>query len=308
MCSEKIETQKRIVFTSEYGVDIGAHVFPTAKYTLVYNKLLADNLVRADEFIAPRPAEDEDILLVHNYRYVHKLKTGTLSSSDIMALEMPYSEALVRAFWLCAGGTILASRIALNTGIGVHIGGGFHHAFPDHGEGFCVLNDVAIAARVVQRRKLADKVLVVDCDVHQGNGTAFIFSNDKNVFTFSIHQANNYPFSKPPGDLDINLKDGSTDDEYIGHLEDNLPRVVREFSPDIIIYVAGADPYEHDLLGGLALSIDGLRKRDEYVLSLAKGNDIPVVTTFAGGYAARLEDTVEIHFNTVKTALDIFGL
>lgn len=306
MLSEKIEKPKKIVFTEKYGVDIGGHVFPTVKYGLIYERLMASGLVQPDVFVEPEPAEDEDILLVHTHDYVHKLKTGTLSKSEILTMELPYSKELAQASWLCAGGTILACRIAMETGLGIHLGGGFHHAFPDHGEGFCVFNDVAIAIKSLQKHGQVERILVVDCDLHQGNGTAVIFSRDKTVFTFSIHQAHNYPFYKPASDADINLPDGCRDNEYLEHLKVNLPDIIDNFSPGLIIYLAGADPYEHDQLGGLALSMDGLKKRDEYVLTLARKNRVPVAITLAGGYALQIKDTVQIHFNTVKTALEIF--
>ncbi len=299
------EKKRRIVYTPEYGVNIGAHVFPTEKYALVKERLIAENLARADDFIEPLEAQDDDLCLVHSSGYVHKLTTGTLSQQEIMKIELPYSRELVRAFRLCAGGTTLACRIGLETGLGIHLGGGFHHAFPDYGEGFCVINDIAVGAKTVQKQGLVKKILIVDCDVHQGNGTAFIFNDDNSVFTFSIHQTDNYPFHKPPGNLDIDLDDGCTDEQYLDALSHNLPGITSDFSPDMIIYVAGADPYKYDQLGGLDLSIEGLQKRDQYILGLALDSKIPIVITLAGGYAQKLEDTVQIHVNAVKTALEM---
>lgn len=296
------EIAAKIIYSGSYYVDIGEHVFPTIKYDLIYNRLIKDEKFSKDCFLSPKPAREEDVLLVHTKDYVQKLRTGSLSPSEIFTLELPYSEKLVKASWLNAGGTILTCRIALEEKVGVHLGGGFHHAFPDHGEGFCVLNDVAIGIRRAQADHDIQKVLVVDCDLHQGNGTAAIFRDDKDVFTFSIHQEDNYPFFKPSSDLDVGLPNGVGDDEYLRHLADNIPRIIREFKPDLIFYLAGADPYEDDQLGGLCLSMEGLRRRDKFIFGLAKENTIPIAVLLAGGYAHRIEDTVQIHCNTVKAA------
>jgi acetoin utilization deacetylase AcuC-like enzyme len=208
----------------------------------------------------------------------------------------------VRAVWLCAGGSILAGRLALQDGAAVNVGGGFHHAYPDHGEGFCVLNDFAIGIRRLQKDKVIARAMTVDCDVHQGNGTAAIFSGDHTVFTLSIHQENNYPYPKPPSTLDINLHDGVEDAEYLDELEKGLDLALREFQPDLIYYVAGADPYRDDQLGGLKLSIEGLERRDRLVFEKARAKNVPVAVTLAGGYARRVEDTIQIHTNTIRVA------
>lgn len=293
----------RLVYSKHYCVDIGQHVFPTVKYRLIYHKLIDEEKLSSSDFVEPEPAGDEDLFLVHTKEYVEKLKTGTLSAAEVLMLELPYSEELVRASYLCVGGTILASRIALETGVGIHIGGGFHHAFPDHGEGFCVFNDIAIGIKKMQKESRIRKALVIDCDLHQGNGTAFIFSKDETVFTFSIHQENNYPFFKPKSTLDIGLNDRAKDREYMDSLAKHIPRIISDFKPDMIVYAAGADPYKGDMIGNLALSIEGLKQRDRFIFETSKNYGIPVVTVLAGGYAQNYNDTVQIHFNTVMIGL-----
>jgi acetoin utilization deacetylase AcuC-like enzyme len=277
-------------------------VFPSIKYRLVKEKLLRDHIAEPGDFVEPPPASDDDIALVHHREYLRKLQSGKLSYLEVLRLEIPYSPELVRAVWLCTGGSILAGRLALEDGVGVNVGGGFHHAYPDHGEGFCVLNDFAVAIRRLQKDKTIEQAMTVDCDVHQGNGTAAIFGGDHTVFTLSIHQENNYPYPKPPSSLDINLRDGVGDEEYLRELTQGLDRALAEFSPDLIFYVAGADPYRDDQLGGLKLSLEGLEKRDRLVFGKASGRNIPVAVTLAGGYARQLEDTIQIHSNTVRVA------
>jgi acetoin utilization deacetylase AcuC-like enzyme len=286
------------VYSKDYYADIGEHIFPMEKYRLIHQDLLKEGFREAD-FVEPEPAKDEDVLLAHTEDYVRKLKTGTLSPSEILILELPYSPDLVKASWLGAGGTILAARNALKDGLGMNLAGGFHHAFPDHGEGFCVLNDVAIAIRSLQKDKEIERALVVDCDLHQGNGTAVIFQKDEAVFTFSIHQENNYP-PKEKSDLDIGLPDGANDELYLNYLKDNLPRLLEELKPGLILYLAGADPYKGDQLGGLALSIEGLKERDRIVIGEALKKKVPLAAVLAGGYALNKEDTVSIHSNTAK--------
>lgn len=294
----------KLVYHSGYNLDLGAHVFPARKYRLIRDGLVAKGIADPTDILAPEPAGDEDVLRVHTAEYVHKLKTGTLSASEQMRLELPFSRQIVDAFRLAAGGSILAARCALQNGFGLNIGGGFHHAFPDHGEGFCMLHDVAIAIRRMQADRAAARVLVVDADVHQGNGTAYIFATDSSVFTFSIHQARNYPEPKPPSDLDVNLEDGVGDHEYLRELRRGLDECFAQCSPDLIFYVAGADPYREDQLGGLSLTMAGLRQRDDLVLGEARRRGVPVAITLAGGYARNTEDTVRIHMNTVLAARD----
>jgi acetoin utilization deacetylase AcuC-like enzyme len=292
----------KLVYSDQYDLNLGSHVFPSVKYKLTKEKLLRDGLARPEDFVEPEPATDEDVRLVHDQHYVWKLKKAKLSYVEILRLEIPYSPELIHAVWLCAGGTILASRLALESGACVNIGGGFHHAYPDHGEGFCVIHDVAIAIRRLQKEKTIERAMTVDCDVHQGNGTAAIFALDPSVFTYSIHQANNYPYPKPPSSLDTHLHDGVEDEEYLAALEQGLDKALAEFQPDVIYYLAGADPYLEDQLGGLRLSLDGLERRDRLVFEKARAKEIPVAVTLAGGYARYVEHTIQIHTNTIRIA------
>ena len=292
----------KLVYSDQYDLNLGNHVFPSVKYRLVKERLLREGIARPEDLVEPAAASDQDIALVHDREYIRKLQAGKLSYLEILRLEIPYSSELIRAVWLCAGGSILAGRMALEDAICVNIGGGFHHAYPDHGEGFCVLNDIAIAARRLQKDGAIQRAITVDCDVHQGNGTAAIFAGDHTVFTLSIHQENNYPYPKPPSDLDINLEDGVGDDEYLARLEEGLDKSLTDFQPDLMVYVAGADPYREDQLGGLRLTQEGLEKRDRLVYEKARGKKIPVAVTLAGGYARKVEDTVLIHSNTVRIA------
>ncbi|MDP1854269.1 MAG: histone deacetylase [Candidatus Omnitrophota bacterium] len=291
-----------IIYSPEYEVDIGAHVFPTAKYRLIKESLLKEKAASENDFILPQKASIEEVGLVHTAAYIEKLKNASLSYAEILKLELPYSEKLVGASYLCAGGTILTSRYALKEKLSVHLGGGFHHAYADHGEGFCVFNDIAIAVRVLQKECLIKKALVVDVDLHQGNGTAAIFRGDKNVFTFSIHQENLYPYPKDKGSLNIGLSDGSGDEEYLGCLKEAFMRITEEFNPDFAVYLAGADPYKNDQLGNLDISLDGLKERDEFSLGYFCKNKIPAAIVLGGGYAFDIKDTVVIHSNTIKAA------
>jgi len=292
----------KLFYSDQYDLNLGDHVFPSVKYKLTRERLLREGVAAPGDFVEPEPASDEDVALVHHQEYIRKLKTGTLSYVEILRLEIPYSPQLIRAVWLCGGGSILAGRFALQEGVAVNVGGGFHHAFPDHGEGFCVLHDVAIGIRRLQKEKVIERAMTVDCDVHQGNGTADIFAADPTVFTFSIHQERNYPYPKPPGNVDINLADGAEDEEYLAALEQGLDQSLAEFEPHLIYYLAGADPYREDQLGGLKLSLHGLESRDRMVFEKARAKNIPVAVTLAGGYARNLEDTVRIHATTIRLA------
>ncbi len=292
----------KLVYSDQYDLNLGQHVFPSVKYKLTRDKLLQVGAVRAEDFVEPEPASDDDVRLVHDAHYVEKLKNAKLSYVEVLRLEIPYSPELMRAVWLATGGSILAGRLALRDGVAVNLGGGFHHAFPDHGEGFCVLHDVAIAIRRLQQEGVIRTAMTVDCDVHQGNGTASIFAADPSVFTFSIHQANNYPYPKPPSSLDVNLHDGTGDDEYLAELEHALDTWLPKFRPDLVFYLAGADPFREDQLGGLRISLDGLERRDRMVFEKARALSIPVAVTLAGGYARRVEDTIRIHSTTVRAA------
>jgi acetoin utilization deacetylase AcuC-like enzyme len=328
----------KLIYSDDYFLPIGAHVFPAEKYKRVHDRLLATGVAAPDDFVAPQAASDQDVLLVHTPGYVEKLQTGTLNPREQLELEVPYSRELVRAFWLAAGGSILAADHALKDGAAVSIGGGFHHAFPDHGEGFCLIHDVAIAIRRMQRDNKIHTAMTVDCDVHQGNGTAAIFAGTRTgsqhlpsvppephssredapgtkmrsshageVFTISLHQHNNYPAWKPASSIDVDLPDKIGDDDYLAWLDNALSSGLRQFTPDLLCYIAGADPYCEDQLGGLSLTIEGLKKRDELVFRVAKTRGIPVMVTYAGGYARDVEDTVTIHTNTVIAAKKVFS-
>jgi len=322
----------KLIYSPDYYLPIGSHVFPAAKYRMIHERLLATDIADEGDFLAPEPATDHDILLVHKPEYVHKLKTGTLSVREELEMEIPYSKDLVRAFWLAAGGSILAARRALQDRVAINIGGGFHHAFPDHGEGFCMIHDVAVAIRRLQHDDQIRTAMTVDCDVHHGNGTAAIFAGTRtpsdplpskaglplgagklrnahagDVFTISLHQHNNYPLWKPLSSIDVDLPDGIGDDAYLAWLGNALSSGLRQFEPDLLCYIAGADPYSEDQLGGLALTIEGLKRRDELVFRVARTRDIPVMVTYAGGYAQQVEDTVTIHCNTVIAAREVFA-
>jgi acetoin utilization deacetylase AcuC-like enzyme len=334
-----------LVYSARYHIDIGPHVFPTRKYQLVRARLLESGLVSPADVVEPSPASWDDLALVHTPGYLHAMREGTLSPTDVAQLELPWSQEMVDGFRLMVGGTVEAALMACGLkqfGIGnsefgmrscaqvhdaelhmadavpnskfqipnsklravCHIGGGLHHAFPNHGEGFCPFNDVAVAARVLQRRGLT-RIAIVDLDVHHGNGTAFIFNpehRDGRVFTFSMHQQHNYPMWKPRGSLDIGLPDGTGDETFLRELDRALPQVLAH-RPECVFYLAGADPYEDDQLGGLRLTKQGLRERDRMVVKAVRGAGVPLVVTLAGGYARRVEDTVDIHAATIEEVI-----
>ena len=295
----------QLVYHERYDLNLGPHVFPSQKFRLIYEMLLREGIATQEDFLRPSPASDEDLLRVHTADWVHKLKTGTLTASEVMKLEVPNSKELAEAVWLAAGGTILAGQSALRDGFGSNLSGGFHHAYPGHGEGFCAIHDVAVAIRKLQADGNIKKAMVVDTDVHHGNGTAAIFRNDATVFTISIHQENNYPAHKPPSSIDLNMDDRVDDDEYLGALIPAVQKALDEFRPEILFYVGGADPYCEDQLGGLSLTKEGLKRRDRQVFEKARRRKIPVATTLAGGYARRLEDTIRIHVNTILAAREV---
>jgi acetoin utilization deacetylase AcuC-like enzyme len=291
-----------VVWSPEYEVDIGPHVFPTRKYRLTRERLLGEGTLRESSFLLSEPASEEEIGLVHTPEYVRKIRSCDFEPWEILRMEVPFNPEIRDASFLCAGGTILTGHRALEEGVAVHLGGGFHHAFADHGEGFCIINDVAVAARVLLSQGAAERIVVVDLDVHQGNGTAHIFARDLNVFTLSVHQENNYPTPKPPSHLDLGLPDGTGDEAYLAVLKRHLPQVLEDHEPDLVLYLAGADPYREDQLGGLDLTISGLRARDELVMGEATSRGIGVGVLLAGGYALRPDHTVEIHCGTVRAA------
>jgi acetoin utilization deacetylase AcuC-like enzyme len=345
-----------IIYSPRYAIDIGLHVFPTRKYRMIHDELERRRSgLPPFRFIEPVPAAWQELALVHTADYLDKIRSGRLSREDVAQLELPWSREMVDGFRLMTGGSILAALIAAglhrrdsdvtappSPGIAIHIGGGLHHAFPNHGEGFCPFNDVAVAVRVLQSRGVR-RHAIVDLDVHHGNGTAFLFGGgprspvtrshadtrahpepdadgpsftgsmpsaarvdrEENVgdaFTFSMHQQHNYPMWKPQGSLDIGLPDGAHDRTYLTELERALPRVLAH-RPECVFYLAGADPYEDDQLGGLRLSKAGLRERDRMVVQTVRAAGLPLVITMAGGYARRVEDTVAIHAATIEEAL-----
>jgi acetoin utilization deacetylase AcuC-like enzyme len=296
----------RVFYTPRYYADIGeGHVFPIKKFELVRDRLLAEGTLSPSDIVEPREAAVEDVLLVHTEDYVTRLRAGALGEREIRRLGLPWSKALVRRSFLATSGTLGAARAALELGAASNLAGGTHHAFPDRGEGFCVLNDVAIAIRALRRDRLIRRAAVVDLDVHQGNGTAFIFENDREVFTFSMHGAKNYPLFKQRSSLDVELPDGTGDEEYLDALARNLPRAFGH-GPEIVFYLGGADPYAGDKLGRLALSIEGLRARDETALRECRARGVLVATVMSGGYASDIHDTVEIHCNTVRAVKAVF--
>jgi len=295
----------KLVYHDGYDLNLGAHVFPSQKYRMIRDRMLVEGFAEEEDFVAPQPATDDDLFLAHERGWITRLKCGTLDYLELMKLEIPYSQKMVDAFWLAAGGTTLAGRLALEAGVGFNIGGGFHHAYPGHGEGFCAIHDVAVAIRKLQQEKRIERAMVVDVDVHHGNGTAAIFIQDPSVFTLSIHQFHNYPSHKPPSTIDIHLEDGVGDEEYLARLGEACRRAFDEFRPQLLMYVAGADPYCQDQLGGLTLTLEGLRARDRLVLGLAREHNTPVAITLAGGYAIDVADTVTIHTNTAKVAAEM---
>jgi acetoin utilization deacetylase AcuC-like enzyme len=323
----------KLVYSEKYFLPIGEHVFRADKYRLVVDRLLQQGLADRSDLVEPSSASEQDIMLVHSPHYVNKLMEGSLSAREELQMEIPYSPQVVDAFMLHTGGSILAAERALEDGICCNIGGGFHHAFPDHGEGFCMMNDIAIAIRAMQKRGRIQRAMTVDCDVHQGNGTAAIFSKPvqsaptlpsaspqiatggrdetllgggQDVFTISLHQENNYPFVKPASSIDVNLPDGCSDEEYLAWLDNALSSGLRQFKPQLICYVAGADPFREDQLGGLNLTLEGLKRRDQLVFQVARAREIPIMVAYAGGYAVRVEDTVAIHCNTVLAAAEVY--
>jgi acetoin utilization deacetylase AcuC-like enzyme len=295
----------KIIYHPGYDLNLGPHVFPSQKYRLIQEALLRDGIAEAEDFLTPEPASDADVLRVHSHDWVKKLKTGHLSLQELMRLEIPWSREMVDAVWLAAGGSILAGQRAVADGFSANLAGGLHHAFPEHGEGFCAIHDVAIAIRHLQAAGVVRTVMVVDTDVHHGNGTAAIFAEDHEVFTISIHQENNFPDPKPPSNIDIHLADGTGDEDYLAILEKKLIQAFDEFRTDLLFYVGGADPYHEDQLGGLSLTMEGLKRRDRLVFEHARRHHVPVASTPAGGYARRTEDTVRIHVNTIIAGWEI---
>lgn len=297
----------RLFFTDHFVLPLPeGHRFPMEKYARLRERVAAE-LVPPHELVVPEPASDEDLLRVHGSDYLSRVAAGTLGREEVRRIGFPWSPEMVERSRRSAGATLAACRAALadGEGISVNLAGGTHHAFADRGEGYCVFNDTAVAARAMQAEGLARQVLVVDCDVHQGNGTAAIFRDDPSVFTFSIHGAKNFPFRKERSDLDVELPDGAGDREYAEALERGLAAALSRFEPDLALYVSGADPYEGDRLGRIRVSKAGLSARDRFVLGTLRSAAIPVAVTMAGGYARDVSDTVAIHFETVRIAAEL---
>ena len=282
------------------------HRFPVAKYAMLRDRVVAEGIVAADRVFDPDAATDEDLLLVHTAEYVQRFNDGRLDAAELRRIGFPWSPELVERSRRAVGGTLEASRHALRHGMAMNLAGGTHHAFADHGEGFCVYNDVAIAIRSLQRDNVISRAAVVDLDVHQGNGTHAILVGDPDVYTFSMHGGKNYPFHKVPGTLDIELPDHTGDEAYLEALTSALPRVLADAAPDIVFYIAGADPHEGDALGRLAMTFEGLVQRDNFVLTQCREVGIPVAVVIGGGYGRNVEDTVQVHVNTARIA-KIFG-
>lgn len=290
------------VYSDDYYGDLKGHIFPIEKYRMIYEALKAEGVL--GPVLEPKPPTREELGLVHTPEYLDDLFAARYTHRTISS-EMAISPEIVRGFLIAAGGSIVAGRAAMETGGPcMNDGGGLHHAFPDHAEGFCYINDVALVIRVLQNEGAARRFVVIDCDLHQGNGTAFIFANDPDVFTFSIHQENLYPI-KQKSDLDIGLPDFAGDEEYLSHLTANVPGVLDGHRPEAVVYVAGADPYMGDQLGNLGLSFDGLIARDRIVLGDCRDRNLPVVILLAGGYAFNTADTVQVHVNTYKVAVGV---
>ena len=283
------------------------HRFPMAKYSLLRDRVVEAGLAHPDNLLVPPPVTDDELLLVHDPDYLERVRNGTLSSQEVRRIGFPWSPDLVERSRRSVGGTLAASRAALEEGVSMNLSGGTHHAFPGHGEGFCVFNDVAVGSRVMQREGRARQIVILDLDVHQGNGTAFIFRHDPSVFTLSLHGADNYPFRKEASDLDLELRDGARDEEYLEAVKGGVGAALDQGAPDLVYFLAGADPFEGDRLGRLGVSKEGLQKRDAMVLAACRSLGIPVAVVMSGGYAPRIEDTVEIHLATVRTAVAFHG-
>ena len=295
----------KIFYTDTFPIPLpDKHSFPRSKYGLLRKRIMESDVAPRVDLQIPRPATDEEILRAHDPVYIHRLQNGELSDKEVRRVGLPWSAEIVRRARYSSGGTIEACRAALRDGIAVNLGGGTHHAFSDHGQGYCWLNDGVIAARAIQAEGLVRNILIVDCDVHQGNGTAAIAENDPTIFTFSIHGKNNFPFQKTKSDLDIALEDCAGDAVYLEALAKGLREAMDAAGADLVIYLAGADPYEDDRFSRIALTKKGLAERDRFVFQKCREAGLPVVVTMAGGYARNVEDTVDIHFQTVLTALE----
>ncbi|HEY7233073.1 MAG TPA: histone deacetylase [Gemmatimonadaceae bacterium] len=278
------------------------HRFPIAKYELLREQVLIDGIAGADALREPERVTRSDLLLVHTADYVDRFLDGRMSAAESRRIGFPWSPALVERSLRAVGGTCEAAAAALDDGVAMNLAGGTHHAFADHGEGFCVFNDVAVAIRMLQRAGQVRRAVIVDLDVHQGNGTNAIFAGDDSVFTFGMHGGRNYPFKKVPGSLDVELPDGTDDDEYLRLLAAHFPGVLARAQADLVVYLAGADPHEGDALGRLGLTFDGLARRDAFVIDLCREVGLPVAITIAGGYGRNIDDSVRVHLETARIA------
>ena len=293
----------RLFYTDVFVLPLPAgHRFPMEKYARLRQRLLSSGGFAEGDFHLPMPASDDELARAHDPEYIRQVADGSLPERMQKAIGFPWSAGMVERSRRSAGATIAACRAALAEGVAANLAGGTHHAFRDRGEGFCVFNDAAVAARAMQAEGRAERILIVDCDVHQGNGTASILHGDDSVFTFSIHGARNFPFTKETSDLDIELPDGCGDTAYLLHLDDGLATAFDLARPQLVIYLAGADPYADDRLGRLALSMDGLAERDRRVFARCQQTGVPVAIAMAGGYARQIDDTVAIHANTIGLA------
>jgi acetoin utilization deacetylase AcuC-like enzyme len=301
-----LEQTVKVLYTDQFVLPLPpGHRFPMAKYALLREQVSTSGLIAAGDLCVPAAATDEEIRRVHTAEYLHRVKAGQLTEKELRRIGFPWSPQMVERSCRSSGATIAACRAALSDGLAVSLAGGTHHAFPNRGEGYCVFNDSAIAARAMQAEGRVNRVVIVDCDVHQGNGTAAIFAFDPSVFTFSIHGAKNFPFHKEQSDLDVALPDGADDTTYLEALQGVLPQVLEQAQAELAIYLAGADPYFDDTFGRMKLTKAGLLQRDRYVLETCLAARLPVAVVMAGGYARRVEDTADIHFQTVKLAAEM---
>jgi acetoin utilization deacetylase AcuC-like enzyme len=295
----------KIYYTDTFSIPLPEnHSFPKSKYYLLRRRIEENQIASSVDLKIPRPATYEEIVRAHDPTYIHRLQNGELSAKEVRRVGLPWSPEIVRRARYSAGATIEACRTAVAEGIAVNLGGGTHHAFSDHGQGYCWLNDSVIASRAMQVEGLAGNILIVDCDVHQGNGTAAIVKNDPTIFTLSFHGKNNFPYHKETSDLDIELADGTDDAAYLNAIEKGLAACMQNFKADLAIYLAGADPYKDDRFGRLAIAKVGLAQRDRLVLRYFYKAGLPTAVTMAGGYARNVQDTVDIHFQTVLAALE----
>lgn len=297
----------KIAYHDSYNYKLPeGHRFPMIKYELIPQQLIYEGTITEDQFFNPGKLNDDQILLTHTVEYYKKLQSLSLDIKEIRKIGFPVRKDLIERGKTIANGTYQCALYAFEHKIAMNIAGGTHHSFADRGEGFCIFNDIGIASNLLISNKLVSKILVVDLDVHQGNGTAKIFEQNENVFTFSMHGEKNYPTKKEKSDLDIGLPDGTTDDYYLDQLHNTLPKLINDVQPDMIFYLSGVDIIETDKLGRLSVSIDGCRLRDKYVMQQAKANNIPIVCSMGGGYSPNIKDIIEAHANTFRTGMDVF--